>query len=157
MFSILRYVYLIKRLHEPEPMTQHYFVLAVTWSLVEINASIILVNMPTLMPIVVSILDAWVWLCKMKRKIDAGATHGPAVTDGILLRPMRPRSQISSSEADLEHTADLGEAEAERFDPQAEQPTDLLAEAQRPASGFETTSSGSLRQERPSMQYRVTN
>ena len=58
--SVVRFCYLLERLHKPKPEILHYSVMAVTWSLIEVNISVIAVNMPTLMPI----LD---W-CLVKKK-----------------------------------------------------------------------------------------
>ncbi|KAL8826150.1 MAG: hypothetical protein Q9191_003974 [Dirinaria sp. TL-2023a] len=143
VFSAFRFYYLLERLHKPAPETLHYFVKAVMWSLIEINTSITLLNMPALMPIVDWCLDIWVWFRAEKQELAAGATHGRDAINSMLLKPTRPRMNLSDSEADREN--------------QAQRRSGSATEAGRRSFGLERTSSGSLHVQEIRRQYRVIN
>lgn len=133
----------MERLHKPDCEVLHYFVRAVMWSLIEINTSITLLNMPALMPILDWCLDIWVWLRTKKQELEAGATHGADAIDSILLKPTRRRMSLSDSEADREY--------------QAQRHSESAAEAGRRSFGLERTSSGSLHEQEIRGQFRVVN
>lgn len=98
----MRFVNLEQRLGKSEPEVLHYSVMAVMWSIIEINISIIVVNIPALMPILDWGLDI---VYRSKKNVDeymARASHGSAVTKGMILQRENSRERISSFELELE-------------------------------------------------------
>lgn len=73
--------------------------MAVMWSLIEINTSITVVNMPALMPILDWCLDVY-HAKKRVYEYMARASRGPAVGEGVALQKMKSRERMPSSEFD---------------------------------------------------------
>ena len=79
--SGFQFYYLWHRLHRSEAEALHDSVKSVMWGIVEINVSITVINIPTLMPIV----D---WCLERSKKVNdhmAKATHYEDAIDGMLL------------------------------------------------------------------------
>ena len=143
LFSVIRFIQLESRLGKSEPEVQHYSVMAVMWSLIEINTSITVVNMPALMPI----LD---WCLDFKKRVYeymARASHGSAVGEGIALQKTKSRERILSSE----------------FEPEDRQATYLNERSQasyrlqQPDIEGGTSSDDSIQEPARSFAYRITN
>ena len=147
------------------------------WGIIEINVSITVINMPTLMPIV----D---WCLERPKKINdhmAEATHHEDAVDGMLLMKKKPRTSISASIDDPENPSaayydevhDPDHHQPERHpasdQPERDQPAYQLenqarrslassaAEFDRRPSTFEITTSGSVHEREMSRSYYVTN
>ena len=175
--SGLRFYYLWHRLHRPEAEVLHDSVKSVMWGIIEINVSITVINMPTLMPIV----D---WCLERQKKVNnhmAKATHYEDAIDGMLLVNQKPRMRISASNDDPENPLVAPHEEVYHLDhyqpedypafnqPERDQPDDQLdsqarrslassaGESDRRPSALETRTSGSLYERETSRSYYVTN
>ena len=175
--SGLRFYYLWHRLHGPEAEVLHNSVKSVMWGIIEINVSITVTNVPTLMPIV----D---WCLERPKKVNdhmAKATHYEDAIDGMLLMNQKPRISISASKDDPDNPSAAYYDEV--YDPDRHQPerhpashqrerdqadyqlenqarrslASSAAELDRRPSTFETTTSSSLDDREMSRSYRVTN
>ena len=147
------------------------------WAIIEINVSITVINMPTLMPIV----D---WCLERPKKVNdhmAKATHYEDAIDGMLLTNKKPRVSISASNDDPENPSATYHDEV--YHPDHDQPerypafrqrerdqpdyqlenqarrslASSVPEFDRRPSAFETTTSDSLYEREMSRSYHVTN
>ena len=142
------------------------------WAIVEINVSITVINMPTLMPIV----D---WCLERPKKVNdhmAKATHYEDAIDGMLLTNKKPRVSISASNDDPEnpsaayhddhhqpeHYPAFHQRECDQPDFQLENqarrsPASSASDFDRRPPAFETTTSNSLYEREMPRSYHVTN
>ena len=124
------------------------------WGIIEINTSIVVVNLPTLMPI----LD---WLLEMRKRVKdymARATRAETAVDGMLLRRETPRRSISAFGDDPENPQATYGDESYELENQARRPSASAAEEMNGQSfGYGITSSGSLQERESSVPFHVTN
>ena len=175
--SGLRFYYLWHRAIRPESVPLHYDVKSVMWGIIEINVSITVINLPTLMPIV----D---WCLERPKKVSdhiAKATHYKDTINSILLMNKKPRISVSPSNDDPENP--LAAYHDEIYQPNYHQPgphsaihqpgrdqPDLqlenqarrslassAAELSRRPSAFEKPTSGSLHEREIPRSYYITN
>ena len=154
----------MQRLIKPQPEVLHYSVKAETLSIVEINVSITVISLPTLMPIVDWILDRSLdigrWFRKEKDKVNGhmnNTSHGKKVIEGMLLKKSKPRRSLSASELEMgnlgpEHLED--ESQIARREQRSFQGGEVPI---RQNWGFQTTSSGSVREREERRQLVIAN
>ncbi len=147
----------MKRLRVPGPEVLHYSVLhysvmSVMWSFIEIKTSIIVVNLPTLMPILDWCLESKIII---KDYLDK-ATRADVAIDGIILSRRKPRTSISAGEDDPE-SLQADDGDTYELESLARRPSESSAEYGRQRLSLETTSSGSLREREHNTPFRVTN
>ena len=161
-FSGLRFYYLWERLHEPESEGMHYKLKAVMWSIIEINTSITVISLPTLMPIGDWCLDVYHWLFGKMKTLDEhmakNASHGIEVTNGMLLRKTRPGVATSLDEYEMEHLpAEEGLETAGLLPQQPPQLSRPVSMANGQHRDLETRSVRSLQAWGHPNRYRITN
>ena len=152
LFSTIRLYYLMKRLHDPGPEILHYSAISVMWSFIEINTSVIVVNLPTLMPI-------FDWCLESKKRVKDyldKATRADVAIDGIVLSRRKSRTSISACEDDPENPQ-ADDEDTYELESLAQRPSESSAEYGRQTLSLETTSSGSLREREHNTPFRVTN